>query len=420
MAYCIVLADRERFIEPVKQTETLPGITARVAGGIDDALGGVSGRGPFIFFIQERLGELSGELIASRLAAELKGRSVRFFLLGDPASAGDTFHGVVDASLPDDELAGAIRALVTAPLPHTRKRKRPAKKRAAEAPPGPTPAAVQDAGDQPPLPTEGIDDIVHIGRPASPSGQSVGEQPPSLPNAAPAAAASFHDVLDSALEVSGATEPRNEGTTGRNATPMAAGAGAPVQAGRSASPAPETPRRRTLRPGMAFLLLCCIAGGSLLLSLTLCRPEKPPAPQGTRDKTALPLSGEPPSAPSAPHRALRALPSFVPRQGADPGYGTAHPGWEMYRSRNAEFRVYRENGLILAIQTIDRSGAGIAPALLSSALTEVAGSPGYVIESGERKGPYRVERGRLKNGAGILIYRREPDRMVKAFVVDFR
>lgn len=419
MVHCIVLADRERLIELVKRTESLPDVAVRIADGIDAALTGISGRGPFFFFIQERLGELSGELIASRLAADLKGRSVRFFLLGDPACAGDTFHGVVDDSLADDELAEAIRALVTAPLTETRKRRRPAKKQAAEEIPEPSPAAMPDTVDEPPLPIEGIDDIVRIGRPVSPAERTPLEQPAPPADAAPAAGPRFHDVLDSALEVSVAAETRSDEPPEREAAPQAEPAAAPAPADRRPSPAPEAVHR-LLRPRVLFLLLGGIAGGAFLLSLTLCRSAKPPIPEEVGGKAAFPVSRETPPAPSAPHRSLRTLPSFVPRQPADPGYGKAHPGWEMYRSSGAEFRVYREKGLILAIQTIDRSGAGITPSLVSSALTEIAGSPSYVTESVERKGSYRVEKGRLKNGAGILIYRREPDRKVKAFVVDFR
>jgi hypothetical protein len=414
------LADRERLIELVKRTATLPGVTVRVAGGIDDALTGISGRGPFFFFIQERFGELSGELIASRLAADLKGRSVRFFLLGDPASAGDAFHGVVDESLPDDELAEAIRALVSAPLPHTRKRKRPAKKQEAEEFPQSPPAPAPNSGDEPPLPIEGIDDIVRIGQPVSPVDRTPLEQPASQEGMAPAAGPRFHDFLESALEVSAASETRNDETPESEAIPRAESTARPTPASRRAPPAPGGVRRRLLRPRVLFLLLGGIAGGALLLSLALCRAENPAVPEEPGGKVPFPLSKETSPASPAPHLSLRALPAFVPRQSPDPGYGKAHPGWEMYRSASAEFRVYRENGLILAIQTIDRSGTGLAPALISSALTEIAGSSNYVIETGERKGPYHIEKGRLKNGAGILIYRREPERKVKAFVVDFR
>jgi hypothetical protein len=419
VVHIILLADRERLIELVTRSEALPGVSARVADGIDDALTGLSGRGPFFFFIQERLGELSGELIASRLADELKGRSVRFFLLGDPASIGDTFHGGVDESLPDNELAEGVRALVSAPLSETRKRKRPAKKEAADEFPEPSPATIDPVGDSP-LPTEDIDDVVEVGRAVFPVEQAPLEQSTSPEDAVPAAGARFHDFLESALEVSAATETPRDEMPEREAHPRAESPAGAIPADTGASSAPEGVRRRLFRQKVWFLLLGGLVGGAFLLSLTLCRAEKPDFQEETTGKGALPLSKETSPASPAPLRSIRTLPSFVPRRSPDAGYGKAHPGWEMYRSTLAEFRVYRESGLILAIQTIDRSGTGLAPGLFSSALTEIAGSPTYVVETAEHKGPYRIEKGRLKNGASILIYRKEPERKVKAFVVDFR
>jgi hypothetical protein len=420
VVHIVLVADRERLVELFTRPETLSGATVRVVDGIGDALTGLSGRGPFFFFIQERLGELSGELIASRLADELKRRSVRFFLLGVPASAGDAFHGVVDESLPDDELTEAVRALVFAPLPETRKRRSPRKKKAdVEIPEIPNPSVPEPATD-PPLPTDGIDDIVAIGRPLS-TGERIPSQLSASPeDAAPATGPRFQDLLESALEESVEPETTKNKTPVPETTPRTPLPDRPIPAVPGAAAGAAGVRRRSPRPGRWFLLLGGLAAGAILLSLTLCRTEKPPAREEPAVKDALSLPKETPAAIPASPRSLRTVPSFVPRQSPDPAYGKANPGWELYRSNGADFRIYRENGLILAIQTIDRSGAGLAPALLSSALTEISGSPNYLVETQERKGSYRIEKGRLKNGAAILIYRREPERKVKAFVVDFR
>jgi hypothetical protein len=420
VVHIVLLADRERLVELFTRSVTLSGATLRVVNGIGDALTGLSGRGPFFFFIQERLGELSGELIASRLASELKGRSVRLFLLGNPASGGDIFHGVVDESLPDDELTEAVRALVFAPLPETRKRRSPPKKKADVEIPEISPVSVPEPVTDPPLPTEGIDDIVEIGRPVSPVERIPPQRSASPENAAPVAGPRFQDLLESALEESVEPKTPDNKTPVPEITPRTALPDNPIPEDPGAVAGAEGVRGRTLRPGRWFLLLGAIAVGTLLLFLTLCRTEKPPAREKTAVKDALSLPKETPAASPAPPRSLRTVPSFVPRRSPDPVYGKANPGWELYRSSGADFRIYRENGLILAIQTIDRSGAGLAPALLSSALTEISGSRNYLVETQERKGSYRIEKGRLKNGAAILIYRKEPDRKVKAFVVDFR
>jgi hypothetical protein len=412
------LADRERLIELFTRSDTLSGAQVRVANGIGDALTGLSGRGPFFFLIQERLGELSGELIASRLAADLKGRSVRLFLLGDPASAGDTFHGAVDESLPDVELAEAVRTLVFAPLPETRKRRRPRRKIADDELPEPSPVSVPEPVTDPPLPIEDIDDIVEIGRPVSSVERIPVQQPASPEDAAAIAGPRFQTFLENALEGSAGPETRGGETPAREAAARPELPDRPNPADRGA--ASGTERGRRLRPGLLFVLTGGLAAGALLLSLTLCRTEKQPAMEGAAVKDALSLPRETPATSPAPPRSLRTIPSFVPRQPPDPAYGKANPGWEQYRSAGADFRIYREKGLILAIQAIDRSGAGLNPGLLSSALTEISGSRNYLVESQERKGSYHIEKGRLKNGAAILIYRKEPERKVKAFVVDFR
>jgi len=115
-----------------------------------------------------------------------------------------------------------------------------------------------------------------------------------------------------------------------------------------------------------------------------------------------------------------ALPSFLPRQAADSAYGKANPGWERFQGPLTEFRIFREKGLIRALQIIDRSGQGISPALLSSVLTEMAGGRQYVVETTEQKGSYVVEKGSVLTGDRIIVYRKEPERSVKAFVLDLK
>ena len=115
-----------------------------------------------------------------------------------------------------------------------------------------------------------------------------------------------------------------------------------------------------------------------------------------------------------------ALPSFLPRQAADRDYGKANPGWERYQGPVTEFRIFREKGLIRALQIIDRGGQGISPGLLSSVLTEIAGSRHYVVETTEQKGTYQVEKGSVLTGGRIIVYRKVPEQSVKAFVLDLK
>jgi hypothetical protein len=156
---------------------------------------------------------------------------------------------------------------------------------------------------------------------------------------------------------------------------------------------------------------------TLLLLFLMLRPGKQTAPVGA-GKPLAPPPGAAARPPVSVPRRIVTLPSTVSGR-PDPAYGKSHRGWERYLNPAAEFRVYRENGSIRALQVMGRSGHGISALLFESTLKEIAGSSGYVVETRTRQGNYLVEKGRLKNGAGIIIYRREPDRLVRAFVVDF-
>ena len=143
-----------------------------------------------------------------------------------------------------------------------------------------------------------------------------------------------------------------------------------------------------------------------------CRLSRTPCPQktGTEGKDV-----------SRPFQNLPgALPSFLPHQAPDSDYGKANPGWERYQGPLTEFRIFRDKGLIRAIQIIDRGGQGVSPGLLSSVLNEIAGSRQYVIETTEQKGSYLVEKGTVISGDRIIVYRKEPERSVKAFVLDLK
>jgi len=50
----------------------------------------------------------------------------------------------------------------------------------------------------------------------------------------------------------------------------------------------------------------------------------------------------------------------------------------------------------------------------------MAGDRQYVVETTEQKGTYIVEKGSVLTGDRIIVYRKEPERSVKAFVLDLK
>lgn len=395
----ILLSDQERLIRLFSRPGALPGAQLHVASSVEDALTAVAAKAPHLIFIQERLGEVSGEMLASRLANGPKGNRSRIVLIGDPsvaASAAKRPHLVLDASLSDEQLAEAVRGAVSLSLPGAGKRrsvKRSKPVRVEAALPA-EPAAA-------PLPTETIADVVALGGGAVSSPGAVFTQHTAIPVPEVPPGACFEKHLENALEGS-----RAELQPAAHPEPPAPDVAA-------AADAPALPSRIAGSRKVVIGLLS-MAGLALIIFLALhgqrrgegIAPEK--AAQGGGSTARNPATGP------------NSLPSFIPGQARDSAYGAAHPGWERYLAPAAEFRVYRENGLIRAIQCIDRGNGGIAPVLFDAALKELAGSGGYLVESSERKGSYLVEKGRLQNGAGVIVYRREPERRVKAFVVDLR
>lgn len=113
----------------------------------------------------------------------------------------------------------------------------------------------------------------------------------------------------------------------------------------------------------------------------------------------------------------RNLPSFVPREGRDPGYGKENPGWENYHSQTSEYRIFREkDGTIKAIQVIDRSGAGIQESFYISILKELAGATTMRPTSSEIKEGYEIRRGDLA-GLQLVQYRDAQGGRMRGFVI---
>lgn len=407
MVRIILLSDQERLIRLFNDPGTVAGAKVVVASAVEDALAAISAETPRYVFVQERIGEVAGEMLVHRLVDDLRGRRGRVVLIGDPSRAtSNSATQFLDASLDDHQLAEAVRRTVAAARPAEERRRAVRRKKPArgEAAPAEAPA--------PPIPTETVADVVTIGaRGDSFSGTAVDRQTASHSDGALPAGSSFAVHLENALEAVPSPEPV---AAPREEQPAAGPAGPPV------GPAPAADRPSLLSralqqaPGtkkaaIALLSLAAVALVLLAVMIPLTRQGgSKPAEESRQEKGAA----------SVPAARLRALPSFIPAHARDAAYGAVHPGWERYQSPGVEYRVYRDKGAIRAIQVIDRGKEGIVPGLFDAALKEVAGSSRYLVESGQRKGAYLIEKGRLQNGAGLIVYRREPERRIRAFVLD--
>ncbi len=108
------------------------------------------------------------------------------------------------------------------------------------------------------------------------------------------------------------------------------------------------------------------------------------------------------------------LPSFIPQARPDKSFATQNPGWERYLGAKAEYRVFRSDARIKALQVLALSGEEISSSLLKSILKEFTGSSEYRVVSQEKKSGLDVSRAR-GNNSELLIYRNNT--IVRAFVV---
>jgi len=84
-------------------------------------------------------------------------------------------------------------------------------------------------------------------------------------------------------------------------------------------------------------------------------------------------------------------------------------------SDNVEFRVFSSGNAIKAVQVRSITGNALSEQFLRSALTQLAGSPEYKVESRKIKSGVTELRGTAGHKADIIIYKQ--NKSVRAFVV---
>jgi len=159
-----------------------------------------------------------------------------------------------------------------------------------------------------------------------------------------------------------------------------------------------------------FLLL----GGGYLIKQKM----HPPQPDAEEVKLLSSAATSPPvqdAAPAGKPSLPVELPSFIPIAGLDPAFAEKNPGWERYVGAGSEFRLFRENGKLKAVQVKADKGKIVSEPLLNSILVELAGSAAYHVNSQENKLGFQVLNATINGKAELLIYRNKS--AVHAFVV---
>ena len=117
---------------------------------------------------------------------------------------------------------------------------------------------------------------------------------------------------------------------------------------------------------------------------------------------------------------LTKLPTLGPRAKIDKTYSISHPDWERYVARDVEYRIFRENSSIKAIQVIARGGINISKGFLDGIFRLIGENTAFTLESSTPEKGFKVERGRLAENVHVVNYREEANGGLKAFVITWR
>jgi CheY-like chemotaxis protein len=401
---------------------------------------------PGLILVQDRLSGLSGELIVRHLRKRLRDSDAIIVLATEAADSQvvDNAHlHLLDTSFPDQELVRQLERLVA---------RLPRPQRVETAAPVPVPASLAAEDEFVPLVLPGSENVPVSSPPVG--------QEPTIPAAAESKAQVVAEIGEALHDMVAAYSPVREPVVASrfeaeletelarhevpaDSHPSVAGSEPTLSVTDLLTVADSAPPRRLSRG-----LLLLLGGLALLLVLALVVLQMPPSapqiPPGQKAKkgqqppvlpvapkvqttVSLPPAGPtttvtPLAVPPAQSVQVPALPKFVRAQNAtpDPAYGRDHAGWERYITPVLEFKLFRENGKLQAIQVVDREGRGIPARIFSAAMEELTGVRDYQTESREVKGGYLVKKGRLASGSRIIIYKDRQDEQLHGFVIYFK
>jgi flagellar FliL protein len=114
---------------------------------------------------------------------------------------------------------------------------------------------------------------------------------------------------------------------------------------------------------------------------------------------------------------IRQLPASIRTAKPDPSFTASAPGWERYSSDTKEFRVFREQGAIRAIQVIALKGNILTDSFFKEFLREICREEPRAATQHSTENGYELENGALPCGAQFTTYRKHGNSSMIAFVV---
>jgi hypothetical protein len=117
---------------------------------------------------------------------------------------------------------------------------------------------------------------------------------------------------------------------------------------------------------------------------------------------------------------IHALPSFIPSVRQDAAYSASHPGWERYPGGGIDYLVYRESGVIRAIQIIAGPDGKISEPFVRLCIRETTGLANVASWSNKQNDGFQVETGTLGSKGDVALYRKMPEGEIRGVVLTFK
>jgi flagellar FliL protein len=117
---------------------------------------------------------------------------------------------------------------------------------------------------------------------------------------------------------------------------------------------------------------------------------------------------------------IHALPSFIPSVRPDATYSASHPGWERYPGGGIDYLVYRESGVIRAIQIIAGPDGKISEPFVRLCIRETTGLSNVASWSNKQNDGFQIETGNLSPKGEVALYRKMPEEEIRGIVLTFK
>ncbi|WP_298436403.1 hypothetical protein [Geobacter sp.] len=412
----LFISDDMRAAELVSALQTYCLAKIRLAPDFDQGLREVFDNRPAAVFIQSEISGISGETVARHIKTLLRGDSPRIVLSHSSPlklqGGKKWFDDTIDLSLPEEELRALFRGQVTAIGAELWLE-------GAENPSSPEPPPSEVAspppGEQRLPPPESEREFEFFDWEIPGPGQEPAvsaEPPPSSPALPEEKEPQLHvPPLRPPLSSPPTPEQRRVTTVADFNADAAAGPlpEMPVSSGRIEVEPVRVGNRTLLWSVVGVVIVAAISTWAILFKggghSTVKEGKPAPALPAPPAAAPVPL----PQAPSPPPRqaAVQRLPSFIPPARRDAAYSGNNPGWERYVGKAREFRLFRENGTLRAVQIITREGASLPSSFIDGVFKELTGASSRTVVTRSEKGKFVVERGRTAGKCEFVVYRQK-------------